>query len=302
MKTPFQEIFDKDLIGRHSDQQKINQILGQAMAENMSPSVEDPVKTLFLAIDMQNDFMENGELAVPGSHADVYNAARFLYEHMEKITHIAVSLDTHQPQQIFHPGWWVDQNGNHPTPFTIISADEVQNGVWKAVRNQAESLEYAINLKKKSRKDLCIWPYHCLEGTFGAALESQFGHLVYFHSVARNAVTERLVKGKDPLSEMYGIIRPEYDLDNYYNHQFLHQLATYDRIIIAGEAKSHCVLESVRQILEHFADNQKITSRLYLLEDCMSSIPGFEEITEQAFELFRQEYKVNIMKSTELAL
>ncbi len=300
MKTPFHEIFDKDLIG--SNVQRINQILSQAMAENILPAGQDAVKTLFLAIDMQNDFMENGALAVPGSHQDVFNAGRFLYENMEKITHIAVSLDTHQPQQIFHPVWWVDKNGDHPAPFAIISADDVRNGTWKAVRNQEESLEYVSNLEKNSRKALCIWPYHCIEGTFGAALETQFAHLVYFHSVARNAVTERLVKGKDPLSEMYGIIKPEYDLAGYYNHEFLTKLETYDRIIIAGEAKSHCVLESVDQILEHFKDNQELTSRIYLLEDCMSCIPGYEEATEERFTYFKREYKVNIVKSDELTL
>lgn len=298
MDTQFQDIFDQHAIGRPGDL-RTNELLARAKQEKLAPAVQDQRKTLLLAIDMQNDFMEGGELAVPGSHGDVLRTAQFIYDYLENITQIAVSLDTHHPQQIFHPSWWIDQNGNPPAPFSIITAEDLKNGVWRAVNNPEESLEYVLQLEQRSKKALCVWPYHCLEGTLGAALEPQFANMVYFHSVARDAVTKRLVKGKDPLSEMYGIIKPEYDRGRYCDNEFLEHLATFDRIIIAGEAKSHCVLESVRQIAEHFADRPDLTSRIYILEDCMSSIPGYEEMTEKTFAQFRERYKINLVKSTE---
>ena len=83
---------------------------------------------------------------------------------------------------------------------------------------------------------------------------------------------------------MYGIIRPEYDPDNYIDTALLNLIEQHDEIYIAGEAASHCVLESVSQIVEHFADRPEITARITILKDCMSSIPGFEEATKEAFK------------------
>jgi len=321
MKTKFEEIVNVNAIGGVDTQALLadiqngkqvdahdlkvttkNEVLALASAETISPAKNDKEQVLLLAIDFQNDFMEKGELGVPGSHKDIENTTRFIYNNMEKITKIAVSLDTHQPQQIFHPAWWVDDQGNHPAPFTIITAEDVENGKWRPTNKPKESLEYVQNLKKVGKKDLCIWTYHCLEGTFGAALEDQFANMVYFHSVARKNVTQRLVKGKDPLSEMYGIIKPEYSTRNMINLDFLNKLESYDKIVIVGEAKSHCVLESVKQILEHYQARPDITSKVFILEDCMSNIPGFEAQTEQTFEDFKKQYHVNITTSTDLVL
>jgi nicotinamidase-related amidase len=123
--------------------------------------------------------------------------------------------------------------------------------------------------------------------------------MIYFHSVAKKSVVKRLVKGTDPLSEMYGIIKPEYDIHGYVNIEFLNQIENYDKIVIAGEAKSHCVLETIKQILEHFSNRPEITKKIYILEDCMSCIPGYEQATEDAFNNFVSVYGVNIVKSTD---
>lgn len=297
MNTAFHEIFDETQIGVPSTG-TMNDILQKAASETLRPASEDRQKVLFLAIDMQNDFMERGELGVPGSHRDVARAARFLYENLEKITQVAVSLDTHQPQQIFHPCWWVDEEGNHPAPFTIITREDVQKGTWRAVRHQEESLAYVTHLEQQSKKELCIWPYHCLEGSFGAALESQFARMVYFHSIARQSAPLRIVKGKEPLSEMYGIFKPEYGEYQQEQLGFLNSLKEYDKILVAGEAKSHCVLESLGQMLEYYANDAEVTSKIVVLEDCMSPIPGFEEHTEKTFAKWKEVYKITITPST----
>ena len=301
MKTLFHEIFDEAQIGLPSFG-KLNELLRKASEEKLRPAAEDEKKVLFLAIDMQNDFMERGELGVPGSHQDVARAARFLYRHLETITQVAVSLDTHQPLQIFHPCWWTDAEGNHPAPLTIITRDDVRQGKWRAVVHQQESLAYVTHLEQQSKKELCIWPYHCLEGSFGAALESQFARMVFFHSLARKSTPLRIVKGKEPLSEMYGIFKPEHGPYSEEQRGLLNRLREYDRILIAGEAKSHCVLESLGQMLEYYADDKEFTSRIVVLEDCMSSIPGFEEQTEQAFAKWKDDYGITVAASADISL
>lgn len=302
LKTSFEDIVDVCAIGRQDNTRILNELLQAAGSERVKPASEDREPVLVIAVDVQQDFMENGSLGVPGSHTDVENFSRFIYRNLEKITCITASLDTHNPFQIFHPCWWVDEEGNNPPPFTGITLEDLKNGKWSPVVSPSESRRYVQGLADSSRKMLVVWPYHCIQGTVGHALENQFANMVYFHSVARKTVVERLVKGQDQLSEMYGIIKPEYDPGNYINLDFLGVISQYRKVIIGGEAKSHCVLESIRQILEHFSENSRVTPEFYLLEDCMSVIPGFEKETEDCFKEFSRHHRVTVVNSRELNL
>jgi nicotinamidase-related amidase len=302
MNTQYNEIVNVTSIGKTDNPISLNEILRLANGEKLTPAHQNQEKVLFLAIDVQQDFMDNGALGVPGAHGDVERMTHFIYDNMDKITNIAVSIDTHTPHQIFHPCWWIDENGNNPGPATPITLADLDSGKWRAVINPSASRDYVEHLEKDGKKTLVVWPYHCIQGTTGCALENQFSNMVYFHSVAKKTVVQRLVKGQDPLSEMYGIIKPEYDTKNYINLDFLNKMENYDKIVICGEAKSHCVLESIKQMLEHYKNNLEVTKKVYILEDCMSIIPGFEDATEKAFDDFKTTYHVNIVKSTDWSL
>ena len=319
MKTKYEQIVNvasiaspknqfSGLIGNGGSVQNIptslQEVINLAEQENFVPAVDDAKKILLLSIDVQNDFMEDiGSLAVPGSKGDVERLTRWVYENMSGITQIMCSLDTHSPAQIFHPCWWQDENGNQPAPYTIITYDDVKNGKWKPVYGQpARSVEYLKHLEQDGKKQLCIWPYHCLAGSYGANLEGEFTKMVYFHSAARKSKPGLIQKGSDPYSEMYGIIKAEYDPNNFLNLPILNAMERFDEIYIAGEAASHCLMESGRQILEHFAGRPDITQRITILEDCTSPISGFEQVTKDAFESFKKTYGIKVMKSTDVKL
>ena len=252
MKTRFEEIVDVKSIGKRENPIDLNALLPKANSEGLAGSATMAERNLLLAIDMQNDFMEGGALPVTGSLGDSERLCRFIYANMDKLYRIAVSLDTHNPFQIFHPCWWIDDKGNNPAPFTTITGADLDAGKWKPAQAPIESLNYVKGLEQGGKKTLMIWPYHCLQGTWGNALENQFANMVYFHSVAKKSILQKLVKGSDPLTEMYGIIKPEYDPKNTINMDFLNQLQDYDKVFIAGEGASHCVFESLKQILDHY--------------------------------------------------
>ena len=302
MNTKYTEIVNTNAIGKAENPITLNQLLKRANDEQLIPSRQNRERVLFIGIDVQQDFMEKGALGVPGAHGDVERMTRFIYENMDAISNIAVSIDTHTPHQIFHPCWWIDEQGSNPAPYTTVTLADLDSGKWKAVINPIASRDYVGHFEQDGKKTLCIWPYHCIQGTIGCALENQFANMVYFHSVAKKAIVQRLVKGQDPLSEMYGVIKPEYDTKGYINLDFLNKLEQYDKIVIAGEAKSHCVLESIQQILEYYENRPEITRKIYILEDCMSPIPGFEKVTDSAFETFKRKYQVAIAKSTDKIL
>lgn len=304
MKTKYEQIVDVNRIASFDSQENIPEIIALGKNEKMNPASRDKKRTLLLAIDVQNDFMENiGSLSVQGSKRDVEHMTRWIYKNVEGLTQIICSLDYHSINQIFHAEWWIDKNGNHPQPFTIITHQDVIDGEWQAASgDNKRSLEYLKNLESESKKQLCIWPYHCLAGTFGAKLESEFTKMLYFHSAARNSTPTLITKGENPYTEMYGIIKAEYDPDNYVNQTVLDAVKEFDEIYIAGEASSHCVLASTVQILEYYSDNKDVTSRITILEDCMSPIGGFEESTQKQYKELKEKYNIQIRKSVDVIL
>jgi len=304
MKTRYEQIVDvREIASEKRDH--IPSILSLVGQEQILPAASDKKRTLLLAIDVQNDFMESiGSLPVVGSRADVQRLTQWMYNNMASLTQVMCSLDCHSLLQIFHADWWVDKQGNQPKPFTVIRHKDLIDGTWTVANADTaeQSLAYLKNLETEGKKELCIWPYHCLEGSSGAQLESQFTNMLYFHSAVRQVKPLLVYKGQDPYTEMYGIIKAEYDDNKFVNHAVLEAIEAYDAIYLAGQASSHCVLASAMQILEYFAEDKAITSRITLLIDCMSPIAGFEESTLQAFDSLREKYGIQIKKSTDVIL
>lgn len=304
MKTTYQEIVKVENIATTNSCENIAQIISLGQNQEIPPAAKDQRRVLLLAIDIQNDFMEGiGSLPVKGSKEDVARLTRWMYNNLSHLTQVICSLDCHSIMQIFHPNWWVNSDLQHPEPFTIITYQDVVNKTWRPVNGQLEEcLDYLKNLELNAQKQLCIWPYHCLEGTTGAKLESEFTKMLYFHAQVRQTKPLLIYKGQNPYTEMYGIIKPEYDKNGYINLELLNQLELYDEIYIAGQASSHCVLSTVEQIATYFGVNHPVNRKIIILQDCMSSISGFQESTQEAFMELTQNYGIQIKNSTQVTL
>ncbi|EIJ81386.1 hypothetical protein PB1_00535 [Bacillus methanolicus PB1] len=290
MKGSFENWFQKDKVGQVTPL-AIDKIGGKRDSANKKD-------ILLLGIDFQNDFLENGSLPVPNSFSDVKNFARFIYENADAIDDIYMSLDTHTTNQIFHSTWWVNSEGEHPKPYTIITSKDIENTIWKPVYYEKESIEYVKGLESSGKKQLMIWPFHCLQGSFGASLEPQLSNVLLAYSLYKERDVRYVTKGLNPISEMYGIFKPEYSREDSTNEQFIQDLSKYKQIIIGGEAKSHCVLESVKQIVESFESINHKDYTLYLLEDCTTSIPGFEEETDKELRQLAEKYPIILTDSS----
>lgn len=304
MKTNYNQLVNVEQIANSNAYEEISPIIALAKQENLKEAIHDEQRVLLLAIDMQNDFMEGvGTLPVTGSRGDIERLTKWIYHNGAKLSQIICSLDCHSIDQIFHAAWWSDIAGNPPPPFTIISYQDVLDGKWIPSKKRLNrSLDYLKNLEKEGNKQLCIWPYHCLEGSYGAKLESEFTKMVYFHAAARSVTPQFIYKGEDPFTEMYGVIKAEYDSNNFINLPLLNAIKTYDKIYIAGEASSHCVLASIEQIATYYQNDPDITKRITLLSDCMSPITGFAESTKNAFDDLEKKYGIKQQLSAEVQL
>jgi len=87
-------------------------------------------KVTLLLIDPQVDFHPNGSLQVPGANEDSDRIVDMIISNMGSINEIFVTLDSHHPMHIAHPGFWENAAGESPNPFTPISHSDVANKLW----------------------------------------------------------------------------------------------------------------------------------------------------------------------------
>lgn len=283
----------------------VGAIAAAARTAGLPAANADKVKVHLLIVDMQVDFChEHGTLYVPGAKDDIRRLIEFIYRNAERITDITCSLDSHLPHQIFHPAWWVDKDGNHPAPFTIITADDVRKGNWRPAREPDWSLTYVERLQQQAKKELTIWPYHVPIGGIGSTLDPELWSAVFWHALARSTQPNLWTKGSVPQTEHYSILKPEVAVPGQpmAGKEFLTMLRRCDYILIAGEAASHCVLETVEDLVEEFAGIPGMLARLYILRDCTSPVRhpqiDFEVLTAKRFAEFEKK-GVRFIKSTD---
>ncbi len=299
MKTAFEEIVSAEHIAQDANPFALGELLDKACGEDLPPASEDKIKTALLCIDMQRDFMEGGPLGVAGSRQDVERLTRFIYGNITKITQIYASMDAHAPRQIFHKCWWRGEDGKMPETFTVITENDVKEGRWRPLCEQEKSAEYLEYLERNGRKRLVIWPYHCIAGTAGFALENQLSNMMHFFSAARGAELKKIFKGSLPATEFYGIIRPEYDpCGGYTNRGLLNCLKCCDRLVIVGEARDYCVAESILQICDAM-EKEKKRPEIFIMEDCMSCVGSDGEAVSAQYREWAKNFGFRIVKSFE---
>jgi nicotinamidase-related amidase len=290
-------------------QERAAQAVQWAEKYAIAPAASDRLRLLLIAVDVQNTFcIPEFELFVGGRSGkgaveDNQRLCEFIYRNLGALTEITLTLDTHRAMQIFHPIFLVDAAGNHPSPMTLVSHEDVRSGRWMFNPQVASSLgitpeygqehllHYTKELKERHKYDLTIWPYHAMFGGIGHAVVSAVEEAIFFHTIARNSQVDLIIKGQMVLTESYSAMGPEV-LDDAQgkqiaqkNQKFLQKLIEFDAVVVAGQAKSHCVAWTLEDLLGALqAHDERLAQRIYLLEDCTSPVvvPGVVDYTDEA--------------------
>ncbi|WP_164010475.1 nicotinamidase [Pyxidicoccus trucidator] len=252
-----------------------------AAEHRIRPAREDTLRIAAFGIDVQVAFCTPGaSLFVPGAVEDTQRALRFLYSHLDRLTELVFSLDTHRAFQIFHPAWWRDAEGRPPAPLSVITSADVRAGRWQATRFPEESLAYCERLEATGRYVLTIWPFHALLGGLSHALVPAVYEASLFHALVRDTPTWFELKGEHPLTENYSVLSPEVtevkgQKVGEFNTRLFDHLMSFDRVYVFGQAKSHCVLSTLQDLRQHLerTDRSKL-GRIFILEDAMSPVPA----------------------------
>ncbi|MCU0457167.1 MAG: hypothetical protein MUE74_12775 [Bacteroidales bacterium] len=238
-----------------------------------------------LIIDPQYDFCDPaGALYVKGADRDMEMLAGWLKSNRKGIDHIAVTMDSHPVNDISHPSFWQDKQGNFPPPFTPISLEDIRSGRWKPRYFREETEKYVEELERQGEFGHFIWPYHCLTGSRGASIYAPIMDAIIGWSVEGKQY-QAVIKGTNPLTEHFGVFRanipipgsPETEL----NRSFIGELLEYENVFLAGEARSHCVANSLKQAMDEAPD---LAMKFIILEDCMSDVEGLGHLGAPVFE------------------
>jgi len=158
-------------------------------------------------------------------------------------------MASNQTLHTFNSGFWTNgETGEHPSPFTTITSDDVKNGTWvprgdirqggkggpmiddaifakggdipSNLYNEDGSvnilqfcIEYTSRLESKGRFQLCIWPKHCLIGTSGHNVVPEVMEAVLDWSHETGGIVEWVDKGQNLFTEMYSAFCAEVPLN-----------------------------------------------------------------------------------------
>ena len=266
-----------------------------------------PRKIDLVIIDPQNSFckvvpsdqqqvVHDGELCVPGAWEDMERVAALVTRLSDKLHEIHVTLDSHHPLHIAHPVYFRNvSDGSNPNPFTILREEngkiigsaidsngnpyDVGEFVTSLRSELQETLDYLVALRTGGRYPHCIWPQHCLIGTPGHnVVQPLFDALFAWESKHIGAIVDFVTKGSNYRREHFSAVKAEV-IDNEddttaLNTDFINTVMAADEILLAGEALSHCLANTVRDMANSFKDDSFI-QKCVLLTDGSSNVPGF---------------------------
>jgi nicotinamidase-related amidase len=330
-ELPIPAHFDLSRVGevwRVPYEQRAREAEAWAREHEVAQAAADETRVCLVAVDVQNTFcLPEFELFVRGRSGtgavdDCRRLSEFVYRNLGSITKIVLTLDTHAPLQIFHAAVLIDAGGRHPDPYTLVAAADIERGVWRAdpaaalgLGVEPEYLEshllhYTRALERGGKYDLTVWPYHAMLGGIGHALVASVEEAVFFHSIARRAQPDFRIKGTEPLTEHYSLLGPEVTEDHEgralgaRNEALIDSILSYDAVLVAGQAKSHCVAWTIDDLLSAIAARDRgLAEKVYLLGDCSSPVvvPGVVDYTDAAdaaFERFAAA-GMRVVRSTE---
>jgi nicotinamidase-related amidase len=256
-----------------------------------------------LIIDPQRGFCDptlnggKGELFVTGADTSIRRLTQFVEKNSKWLRDIDVTLDSHHAFHIGHGLYWRDGKGHEPPPFTQITAADVEGGVWgvRAPHLREYTINYLKQLEARGRYKHTVWPNHCIIATEGYMVMPELMAALVGWERSQVAIVGKHSKGSCPYTEHFSGVQAEVpypeDPATGLNVALVQKLQEADTLLIAGQALSHCVANTVRDVATAFGD-PALVSKFVLLEDCTDSVPGFESLARD----FVNEFKAKGMK------
>ena len=226
--------------------------------------------------------LERGNLPVIGADEDSERIAKMIDENLASIDEIYVTMNTRQKLHISHAISWTRgsfkvgtaertvkmdgtryKKGERPEAFTQITHYDIVDGVWVPGPHLdlAWCKEYTKKLEVSGKFKLTIWPEHCLIGTPGHAVVPVIGDALNKWSKLHRKSVEFVRVGLNIRTEVYSVFKAEVEDPteaakdwSRFNDYLMNKLKLADKLLVCGQALSHCVNFTFRDLVTHFDD------------------------------------------------
>jgi nicotinamidase-related amidase len=146
------------------------------------------------------------------------------------------------------------------------------------------TLDYLKQLMSGKRYPHMIWPPHCLIGTPGHNIVQPLADALLRWEIDNCAYVNYVTKGSNYRTEHFSAVRAEVpdpeDNTTQLNSDFIGVVMDADEILLSGEALSHCLANTVRDMANSFGDDSFI-KKCVLLTDGSSSVTGLDILGKQ---------------------
>lgn len=228
-------------------------------------------------IDYQNDFCDQpgASLPVTGAVADIQRVSNLLTSKPDMFQSVFATQDSHHVLDIAHPSWWKNADGTQVAPFTAILPDDLSSGKYYAAVHPKLSNQYVNDLTTQGEYIHFIWPEHCIMGTWGHAFHKDFSEALTNWERTTKRWVNIVTKGSNPFTEHFGAVRANIpqanDPSTQISQVLLQQLMSLDVLYFTGQARSHCVANTLRQLMD---ECPTLLPKMVILEDGMSDVQG----------------------------
>lgn len=250
-----------------------------------------------VAIDFQNSFTSpKGELYVQDGEKAADNFANFLIKHASRIEDVHATLDSHQRFHIAHPKFWRTKDGKEPSPFTLITLKDFENGTYRPVLPSLDKIakNYITQLEKNNRYQLMIWPIHCVIGTWGHNIYDSVNNAFSYWCDKNYGTIDYVTKGSNAMTEHYSCLLADVpdpnDDSTQVNVGLLNTLKEADIVLFTGLAESHCLRNSITDIANYFNDDSLI-KKMVLLEDCTKRVTSPDSNVDAFFQKMVDDFR-----------
>jgi len=210
----------------------------------------------------------------------------------DKVDEIIITLDTHNRIHIAHGIFWTSESGQSPPPFTAIKEADILSRKW--VPKDPSYTEYCEGycraLEETDKQSLVIWPEHCIIGTQGHNVVDCINEAIAKWTEKKGKNVDYVMKGQNTFTEHYSALQADVPIESdkatMLNLDLVSRFKKASTIICCGQAMSHCVNHTVRDMLVNMEPAD--ASKIVLLEDAMSSVTGFDAVARQFEDCVRE--------------
>jgi len=233
-----------------------------------------------------------GALYVGGAMDDTKVLANHITGNLGEYDDIYVTQDSHQAVHIAHPLFWRGKDGKQPPPFTLITVKDLKDGTWApAIPSLTKkAFAYVESLEKNGRYVLCIWPPHCRVGSLGCAFMPEIDDALNQWETTQFGRINIVPKGNNPFTEHYSGVQADVtdpaDPTTKLNVDVIRALDddSVGCVRFAGQALSHCVANTMRDIITNFGSGA--ASKVELIRNATSNVYGFQQMGDDFLNWF----------------